>query len=141
MIEDSTEYKIHKLTASSIAVTLDRRMEGELGSDEKVLRDVTARAVSITLGSFVTDGSFDELMRGKAGQNYGKIDIEKFVSTLKFVVKIYTDKTKTSFKLGYSVSNLEYNTGGSDATANDLSSKDITLESDEIVITTSEGEL
>ena len=141
LIEDSTEYKIHKLTSASIAATLDRRMEGELGSDEKVLRDVTSRAVTITLGSFVTDGSFDELMRGKAGQDYGKIDIERFVATLKFVVKIYTDKTKTSFKLGYSVSNLEYNTGSSDATANDLSSKDITLESDNLVITTEEGQL
>lgn len=136
-----TEYKIHKLTSASIAATLDRRMEGELGSDEKVIRDVTSRAVSITLGSFVTDSSFDELMRGKAGQNYGKIDIEKFVSTLKFVVKVYTDKTKTAFKLGYSVSNLEYNTGGSDNIANDLSSKDITLESDEMIISTVEGNL
>jgi len=135
------EYRIHKLTSASITATLDRRMEGELGSDEKVIRDVSSRAVTITLGSFVTDSSFDELMRGKAGLNYGKIDIEKFISTLKFVVKIYEDKTKTVFKLGYSVSKLEYNTGGDDATANDLSSKDITLESDDMTISTVEGNL
>lgn len=136
-----TEHKVHKLTSASMAATFARRMEGELGSDEKVLRDVSSRAVTVSLGSFVTDGSFDELMRGKAGNDYGLIDVEKFIETIKFVVKIYTDKNKTTFKMGYMVENLKYPSGGGDAPVNDLLSKDVTLEADNLTISSVEGDL
>jgi len=135
---ESSNY-LYRLQSASLEVTLDRYDVMEIGNKDKVAygtRDITTR---VTLGRMLESYTIEEVLRGKAGQSYGKIDVRNFSSNLNLIIKIYSDNTKTNFLMGYKCIGLAP-TGTDIATpTSDYINRGVTLEGEEGFVTTVEG--
>ena len=142
LLDDGTNpaVELDLLTSLSISATLNRIDEAVIGSDEKVLKDVQDYTVTVSLDGRIKDSTIEEVLIGQAGQNWGIIDMDLF-SEVNLVVKIYEDSTKSTFKMGYKITGLTFSDESRDFEANDFGTKPITLESDNLLITASEGNL
>ena len=141
LIDGSVTNYVYKLQSLSIASTLERISQAEIGNDEKILRETRSYATTVTLRGFVESASIDEILAGKSGQDWGILDVRKYIDTTTLIVKIYEDATKTTFKMGYKVANLKFPGKTKDVPVNDFLSVDVNLEADNLLITTNEGEL
>ncbi len=97
---------LYRLQSASLEVNMDRFDIEEIGNKDKVafgVRQITAR---VTLGRIIEAYTIEEVLRGKAGLSYGKIDVRKLSTGFNFIMKVYGDNTKASFKLGYKVTDL-----------------------------------
>jgi hypothetical protein len=128
LVDAATNYRVYKLDSLSLAVAFDLERIKELGTKTEILRRVRNKTVTASLRGKVSSASFDEILRGKAGEDYGVIDVTRFVDTIGLLVKCYSDFNKTAFKIGYYVSNLRYPSRNIDIAANDYLTKDISLE-------------
>ena len=136
----ATNNYLYRLQSVGIDVTLDRQDVKEIGSDEVVARgarDITCR---ITLGRILENYTIEEVLRGKAA-GYGKIDIRQFVDNAVLTVKIYSDNTKSTFKLGYEFSDLSPVGIDMGTPLNDYVTRGVTLEGEEGFVSASEGDL
>lgn len=128
------------LTSLSIAATLNRLDEGVIGSDEKLLRDVETTEVALSLDGRIKDSTIEEVLMGEAGQDHGIIDVSLF-GTVSVVVKIYEDSTKSTFKMGYKMTGLDFSDESRDFDANAFGTKPISLAGTNLLITTDENNL
>lgn len=136
---------VYRLSSISLDGTFDRVDVKEIGNRETVetaIRNQTIRVVTTGLTSSYT---FEEVLRGKSGLDYGKIDIEKFLDTLTLVVEIYKDSDKDlkpdNFAIGYRVEDLSVTSLDKGVPVNDFITKGATLESDNLTITTDKTKL
>lgn len=131
---------LYRLQSCAIDVTLDREDVREIGSKEVVARgarDITCR---ITLGRILENYTIEEVLRGKAA-GYGKIDIREFADDAVLTVKLYSDNTKSTFKLGYEFTDLTPTGVDAGAPLNAYITRGITMEGTEGFISASEGDL
>jgi len=137
---ESSNY-LYKLQSVGVDTTFDRYDVKEIG-DEKVkqrgVRDVTNR---ITLGRILEQYTIEEVLRGKAGVEWGKIDARELSDELSIIIKIYEDATKTTFKLGYKYTGLAPVGLDAGTPVSDYVTRGVTLEGEEGFITTVEGQL
>ena len=105
------------------------------------MRGVKDTTVRITLGRILEAYTIEEILRGKAGQNYGFIDTGSFTSNMNLVVKVYKDNTKQVFKLGFKFLNLAATGVDAGAPLNDYVTRGVTMECQEGIITNQEGVL
>ena len=130
---------LYRLQSCAIDVTLDREDVREIGNKEVVARgarDITCR---ITLGRLLENYTIEEVLRGKAA-GYGKIDIRQFADDAVLTVKLYSDNTKSTFKLGYEFSDLSPTGVDAGAPLNSYISRGITMECESAFISASEGD-
>lgn len=141
-LKDSTHtaVELDKLTALSIAATLNRLSLGAIGSDEKIFRDVDTYEVAIRCDGFVKNSTIQEILMQQAGQSWGIIDYSLF-DEVELVVKIYEDATKSTFVIGYKCTGCTFNDDSPDYNANANSTEGISLNSDNLLITEDEGNL
>jgi len=102
---DTSNY-IYKLQSVGVDITFDRFDTKEIGNKEVVARGIRDTTVRITLGRILHQWTLEEILRGVAGLDFGKIDIRKFQDELTLLIKIYTDNTKNSFAIGYKFTGL-----------------------------------
>lgn len=133
--------QLYRLQSVSVDTAFDRRDIKEIGNKNVVARGIRETTNTITLGRLLESYDIEEVLRGKAGTDYGVIDIRELGTKLNLIVKIYSDNTKTTFKLGYKW--LELAPTGIDAGAplNDYLTQGTTLEGEIGLITTQEGVL
>ena len=141
LIDGVVSNYIYRLSALSIDTGFDRQDVKELGNIETVETGSRTRTVRVSANGFTKDYALEEILRGVYGQNYGKIDIEKFKDTIALVVKIYETSDKLTFKIGYQVENLPVASLDKGVPVNDFLTKAVTLESDNLLITTNESNL
>ncbi len=137
---ESSNY-LYRLQSVALEVTLDRFDIGEVGNKDKVsygTRDIIAR---VTLGRILEAYTIEEILRGKAGQSYGKIDVRKFTSNLSLIIKTYSDNTKTTFKTGYKVTDLAPVGTDAGTPTDDYINRGVTIEGEIGFITSVEGVL
>ena len=131
---------LYRLQSVGVDVTWDRYDVREIGNQDVVARgarDITCR---ITLGRILEDYTIEEVLRGKAS-GYGKIDIRKFIDDATLTIKIYSDDTKSTFKLGYEFKDLSP-VGVDDGTPlNEYVTKGVTMEGEEGFVTSLETDL
>jgi len=141
-IDDGTHsaVELDKLTSLSLDATLNRIDEAVIGSNEKVLKDVENYDVGISFDGFVKNSTIEEVLMQQAGQDWGIIDFSLF-EEVSVVVKIYQEASKTNFLIGYKMTGCEFSDESQDYTANEFASNPISLSTDNMVITTSEGNL
>ena len=141
-IDDGTNSAVEltRLTSLSIDATFNRIDEGVVGSNEKIIRETESYDVSVSLGGFVKNSTIEEALMTQAGQSYGIIDFS-LMSTVDVTVKIYEDVNKSSFLIGYKMTNLEFSDESRDFTANEFADKPVSLVGDSLLITESEGNL
>lgn len=102
----ATSNYVYRLQSVGIDVSYDRTDYKEIGNKEIVLRGAKDITVNITLGRFLEAWTVEEILRGETA-GYGKIDAREFPTTgTTLIVKVYSDNTKSTFKLGYKVTNV-----------------------------------
>ena len=136
-----TSNYLYRLQSVGIDTTFDRNDVREIGSKDVVMRGIRDYTSRVTLGRILEQYTIEEVMRGKAGLNYGIIDVRNFTSNMNLVVKIFKDNTKTQFKIGYKFLNLAATGVDAGAPLNDYVTRGVTLECQDAFVTSTEGVL
>lgn len=129
------------LTSLTITATLNRISESVIGNKEKILKEVQDNSVAIKLTGRVKDSSIAEVFMNKATQNWGINQVDLYNDNVILTVKIYSDDAKTNFVIGYEVSAIAFTDDNSDFAANAFGTLDVSAKSDNMLITTDEGNL
>jgi hypothetical protein len=135
---ESANY-LYRLQSVAIDSTFNRFDVKEIGNDEIVARGVRDITNRITLGRILEAYTIEEILRGKAGTSYGKIDPRRFTSNMNLIVKIYSDSTKKTFKIGYKYLDVAGTGVDTSTPLNDYVRKGVTLECEEAFICTQEN--
>ena len=138
-LESSTT--VSKLQSVSFDCNFDRLDIKEIGSTDVVAygaRDITT---SVNLGTIVDEWTIDEVLRGVAGTNYGKLNVREYEDDMILKIKVYTDNTKATFKMGYRLNNLSPTSIDDGDTIDDYATRNTTLEGDYVLITSNEATL
>ena len=136
-----TIVELDRLIGFNLTSTLNRISEGVIGLREKLLKDVQSYETKITLDGRVKDAKIEEVLMGEAGNSWGIIDPNEFKTDIKLRLKLYTDSTKTTFKMGYKVTGLAFSDATEAATANAFWTNGINLSSDNLLISTVEADI
>jgi len=137
---ESSNY-LYRLQSCSFEVGLDRFDVKEIGNKDTVAYGTRDINVRVSLGRILEAYTMEEVLRGKAGLDYGKLDVEKFASNLNLVIKVYSDNTKKTFKIGYKVLDLAPTGTEAGTPTDDYINRGVTLEGEEGYITSVEGVL
>lgn len=136
-----TSNTVSKLQSVSFDVNFDRLDIKEIGTTDVVAYGARDIVTTVNLGAIVESWSIDEAMRDKIGQSYGKLDIREYGDDMNLIVKIYTDNSKSTFKMGYRLNNLSPTSIDEGDTVDEYSDKNVTLEGDHCLITSNETTL
>jgi len=136
----TTSDTVYRLQNCNIDVSFDRFDIREIGNQDVVAEGVRAKTVTITLDRVIDTIRIEEIMQGQAA-DYGIIDIREFLDNVTVAVKIYSDATKTTFKMGYEFTNLAATSLDTGLPVDEYTTKSITLEGEEGIITNLEGDL
>jgi hypothetical protein len=137
-----TEVEMDLLTSLNIVAALNRMSEAVIGSDEKILKEVESKTTTVTLGGRVKNSTIEEVLMGQAGSDWGIIDAQLFKDDITVRLKVYEDETKTTFKIGYKSTNLFMtSTTQDEGGANEFLSENVTLQSDNLLISDNESDI
>ena len=100
-----TSNYLYRLQSVAIDVSFDRQDLKEIGSSETVQRGIREKNVRITLGRLLEAFTIEEVLRGCVA-DYGKLDPREFSDNIELIVKIYNNRDKDTFLLGYKFTNL-----------------------------------
>jgi len=137
---DTSNY-LYALQSVSIDVTFDRFDVKEVGNEDVIARGIRDTTVTITLGRILKQWTIEEVLRGVAGLDFGKIDIRKFQDELALIIKLYEDSDKSNFKIGYKFTGLAATGLGTGVALNDYVNRSATLTGESFFITTDESQL
>jgi len=132
--------RVYRLQEGSVTVSFDRRDIKEWGNKNVVGRGIRSKTVTISLGRFSISNAIEEILRG-AGAGYGLLDVEKFASNIKWVMKIYSDNTKQTFKLGLKATGISPTELAHVMAVDEYKEVTNTLECEALTITTVEADL
>lgn len=137
-----TEVELDLLTSLNIVATLNRISEAVIGNDEKILKEVESKTVTVTLGGRVKNSTIGEILMGQAGNDWGVLDAQLYKDDITLRVKVYEDETKSTFKIGYKVTDLFMtSTSQDEGNANEFLTKNVTLQSDNLLISNVIGDI
>jgi hypothetical protein len=132
---------LYRLQSVGLDTTFDRTDYREVGSQDVVARGVRDITHRITLGRMLEAYTIEEVLRGVAGQSYGKIDVREFTDNLSLIIKIFSDSTKTTFKMGYKITDLAPVGVDAGVPVSEYITQGVTLEGESGFITTVQGVL
>ena len=127
---------VYRLQSVAVDTTFDRQDVKEIGNDAVVARGVRQVTNRITLGRILEAWTIEEILRGVAGQSFGKIDPKEFTSGLNLIIKIYSDTNKSTFKMGYKFLELAPTSIDDSAPLNDYIQRNTVLEGETAFVTT-----
>jgi hypothetical protein len=136
-----TDDRVSRLQSISFDCNFDRLDIKEIGTTDVVAygsRDITT---TVNLGQIVDTWLLDEAMRDVIGESYGKLDVREYNDDMVVKIKIYTDNTKTTFKMGYRLNNLSPTSIDDGNTVEDYATRNTALEGDSVLITSDEATL
>ena len=136
----NTPIELTALTSLSVAATFNRTDNAVIGTNVKI-KDTESFDVTVALGGFVKSFPIEEALMGQAGQSWTIIDYSLFAE-VDVIVKVYQEAAKSTFLIGYKVSDAVF--ADSDANsfdANSFGSGSLNLNSDNLLITTTFGDL
>jgi len=134
-----TSTKIYKLQSVGVDVKFDRTDYKEIGNDEIVLTGVKSKTVAISLDKFADDQSLEDILAGDT--TYPYINPREFSETIQMMIKIYSDSTKTSFKIGYLMNNITPTDMNTAQTIEEYNKRTVSLETDNLKISDDETEI
>lgn len=128
----SSDY-IYKLQSVTVDVSFAREDYKEIGNKEVVLRGVSDKTVTVTLGEIMEDFTIEEVLAGKAA-DYGILDVAEFGSSTTLIVKFFSDSTKSTLRYGFKADSLSLTDLGDPAAINAYVKKDTVLEGEDLTI-------
>ena len=135
-----TSNYVYRLQSVGIDVSFDRQDVKEIGNSEVVARGIRANTVNITLGRILENYTIEQVLRGVAS-GFGQYDIREFKDDIKLTVKMFSDKDKDTFKIGYSFTNLTPSSLDMTVPTKDYVNRGATLTGESATITNVEGSL
>lgn len=133
----STSTYLYRIQSCTVDATLERFDIGEMGNSEKVKFGAKNKTVRITLGRNLEVFSLEEAMRG-AGADYGILDAREFADDVNFYIRIYSEKAKTNHLLTYKSTACTPVSGSGGRPVDDYITQGMVLETDNLLIDTSE---
>lgn len=137
----STSNYVYRLQSVSLDVSFDRQDVKEIGNTDVVARGVRDTNVKVTLGRILENYTVEQILRGAASSTYGKYDVRKYQDDINLIIKVFSDDTKSTFKIGYKFTNLSPSSADAGVPTVDYVTKGTVLEGQELLITSSEGAL
>jgi hypothetical protein len=131
--------RIYKLQSVGIDVSFERTDYKEIGNSEVVQTGVKSKTVTVNLNRFVEDNSLEDILAGDT--TYPYINPRDFVENIQLMVKVYSDKTHTTFKMGYLMNNLTPTTLNTTQAVEDYNQRTNSIESDNLKISDLESEI
>jgi hypothetical protein len=129
---------LDKLKSLSITATLNRLKEAVIGSTEYGINEIESYDVKAALSGMVKDSSIQEALALQAGQSFGIIDYT-LLGAINMSVKIYSDSTKTSFLMGFKITDLEFDDDSQNTAANAYADESVNMSSDNLLISETVG--
>ena len=139
--DGSEEIELDKLTSASITATINRIDESVIGNNERVLREIDDTPVDVSLSGRVKDANILEAFMGHVDDNWGITDINEYLSTVRITFKMYSDSTKSTFLIGYQVSDLSFTGDDETFDAGDFGTFSVDCSASNLLITTDESNL
>lgn len=134
-----TGTRIYRLQSVGIDVSFDRTDKKEIGNKEVVQRGVSAKTVTVSLSRFNEGFSLEDILASDT--TYPYIDPREFADNIQLMVKIFSDSTHTTFKMGYLIANLSPTVLGTSQPVEEYNEITNSLESDELKISNDEAEI
>ena len=131
----STE--LTKIQSCAIDVRFEREDWKEVGNKEVQQRGVRDKTVTISLPRLLENYTLDELLLGQAA-DFGHIDIEDFLDTLTFRLKVFTTDAKSSFAWGMKITSCSPTEVKTPISVDSYTNRDITLSSESFTLSDSE---
>ena len=142
LIDDgTTEVEMDELSSLTLTMTMNRINENVLGNDERILQEISDSPVTVDFTGRVIDYQGEQAFMNQLDGTAMISSVKLFNTNIKVSVKIFDSAEKDTFLIGYQVDNLSYNNGSFKTTANDFSTMDVSCESDDVLITSTEGDL
>ena len=135
-----TSNYVYRLQSIAVDVSFDRQDIKEIGNSNVVSRGVREKTVKITLGRILENYTIEQILRG-ATSGYGQYDVREFQDDIKLTIKIYSSNAKTTFKMGYSFTDLSPTNKDEGVPTKDYVTQGNTLEGESATITSIEGSL
>lgn len=129
---------VYKLQSVSIDVSFDRQDLKEIGNSEVVQRGVRENTVRVTLGRILETYTIEQILRG-AASGYGQYSARKYQDDISLSIKIFNDKTKATFRLGYAFPNLSVTSSDLTVPTKDYVQRGTVLEGEEATISSLEA--
>jgi len=129
----SADDKIYRLQSVTLEISLDREDLGELGNSKVVQRGVKSSTVTVSIGRILESFTVEEVLRGEV-EGYGVIDVTKLTDRATLTLKIYKDNTKQTLKYGLRADTLSVASIGGDASVEEYTNKDNSLEGESLII-------
>ncbi len=139
--DGTTELEMDRLSSLTLTATLNRIDESVLGNDERILREISDTPVTVDLSGRVKNYNGEKAFMNQLADSDIISSVKLFNDNIKVTVKIYNNSDKDIFLIGYQIDNLSYTDGSFSATANEFATMDISAQSDDILITATEGNL
>lgn len=129
---------LYRLQNVGMDVALDRLDVFEIGNDEVVKTSIRNETVRINFGRLQDDLTIEEVLMGVAS-DWGIIDIRSFLDNLTLRVKIFSDETKTTFKIGYKITGISADAVSEELPVNDHATQNNTIVSDNFLVSSVEA--
>ena len=131
---------VYRAQNVSVDVSFEREDVREIGNAYPVAEGVRDKTVRITIDKILENLTEEENLVAQSA-DYGIIDIDDFTDEITMVIKVYSDSTKATFKVGYEFSSLAVEGESYNVAVNDYSKKTFTLVGQEGFITNDDTEL
>lgn len=139
--DGTTEVELDRLTSLTISATLNRIDENVIGNDERILREISETPVTVDFSGRVKDYKGEKAFMNALADSSMVSSVKDFNDNVKVTVKIYNNADKDTFLIGYQVDNLSFTDGSFACSANEFGTMDVSCESDDLLITATEGNL
>jgi hypothetical protein len=134
-----TGTRIYRLQSVGIDVAFERTDYKEIGNTDVVQRGVKSKTVTVKLDRFNEGFSLEDILASDT--TYPYINPREFSETIQLQVKIFSDSTHTTFKMGYLINKLSPTTLGTSQAVEDYNKVTNSLESDNLKISSDESEI
>jgi hypothetical protein len=134
-----TSGRMYRLQSLGIDVTFERTDYKELGNPEIVLTGSKSQTVKVSLDRYAEDFSLEKILASDT--TYPYIDPRDFAENIQILVKIFSDKSHTAFKIGFLMNNLTPTTMNTAQTKEDYGKRTTSLECDNVKISDDETEV
>lgn len=139
--DGTTEVEMDRLSSLTLTATFNRIDENVLGNDERILREISDTPITIDASGRIKNWLPEKAFMNTLNSDNLASSVADFNDNVRVTVKIYNNSDKDTFLIGYQVDNLSLTDSSLSFTANEFGTADLSAESDEVLITTTEGNL
>jgi len=139
--DGTTEVEMDRLSSLTLTATLNRIDENVVGNSNRILREISDTPVTVDFSGRVKNYNGEKAFMNSLDTDNLISSVQDFNDNVKVTIKIYNNADKDTFLIGYQIDNLSYTDGSFSVTANEFATMDVSAQSDDLLITATEGNL